>query len=522
MNRVRSRRMSNDDFRRPNLLFIMTDQQRFDTLSLAGNTILQTPNMDRIGRDGAYFKLALSHCPVCGPDRASMLTGCGIERTKVRTNYHLTWAPGTDVMDAGYYCEYQGKWHSPIHKTTPYQGFRYEPQSDNGYHCEHLTMFEQWVDDRVPDRELKQGEQRDDTYKRPYITDPIDKRYGVEPDGPLVDQEGNPLPDIQPNRHGGFQFDAKHSFSAFQGTQTIAALHRAKESGKPFAVTASFNYPHAPLVVSPPYYRMYDPDEMPIPPSIGDDHSNSPYGNANQRSTCPEYSDPELIKYMISNYYGLVKEIDDWVGRILDTLEEIGEADNTFVIFTSDHGEMLGDHGLREKNIFYEGSVHVPLTMRFPGRIKPGTVVAEPVSHLDLFSTILDYLGLDIPDSDGESLRPLIDGTDEYDGERFAVAEWNYDDAGNWLHGPNFCVRTKKWKFMYCREPKPGIIDCLFDLANDPHEMNNLIGLNPDHEKQREQAETMKSLLVRYLEERNHPSLETVRAKPTLFSELPN
>ena len=105
---------------------------------------------------------------------------------------------------------------------------------------------------------------------------------------------------------------------------------------------------------------------MPIPSSIKDDMQNSPYINANRRNKLTVFADEEKIKYMISNYYGLITELDDWIGQIMKTLEEEGIAEHTMVIFTSDHGEMLGAHGMREKNVFYEESSHVPLMIKMP------------------------------------------------------------------------------------------------------------------------------------------------------------
>ena len=139
----------------------------------------------------------------------------------------------------------------------------------------------------------------------------------------------------------------------------------------------------------------------------------------------PQYADPEKIKYMTANYYAFVKEIDVWLGQILDKVDALGLADNTLIIFTSDHGEMLGAHGMREKNVFYEESVHVPLMIRFPGRIKRGTVVSEPVSHIDLHATITDYLGAGRHPSDGASLRRYIEN--ETDENAYAVSEWNWN-----------------------------------------------------------------------------------------------
>ena len=155
---------------------------------------------------------------------------------------------------------------------------------------------------------------------------------------------------------------------------------------------------------------------------------------------------------MTSIYYGMVTEVDDGVGKILKRLDDLELADNTLVVFTSDHGEMLGEHGMHGKFVFYEGSVHVPLLLRLPGAIAPGTVIKAPSSHLDLFSTILDYCGKSGNASEGSSLRPLIEG---------------------------------RWKLLYGRAANAPSLDALYDLQTDPHEVNNLIGNNPKLESVR-------------------------------------
>ena len=163
------------------------------------------------------------------------------------------------------------------------------------------------------------------------------------------------------------------------------------------------------MIPSEPYYSMYDPDKMPIPSSIKDDMQNSPYINANGRNKLTVFADEEKLKYMISNYYGLITELDDWIGQIMKTLEDEGVAEHTMVIFTSDHGEMLGAHGMREKNVFYEESSHVPLIIKMPTEIKKESTVDGYVSNVDLFATIMDYLQIGNYKSDGESLRDLIE-----------------------------------------------------------------------------------------------------------------
>jgi arylsulfatase A-like enzyme len=201
---------------------------------------------------------------------------------------------------------------------------------------------------------------------------------------------------------------------------------------------------------------------------------------------------------MRSNYYGLVKELDDWVGKILATLEENGLSDNTLVIFVSDHGEMLGAHGLREKNIFYEESAHIPLLMRFPGRIAPGTTVDGYVSLVDLFPTILDYLDVEAHESDGKSLRGLIEGKDKNHG-KYVVTEWNYrGDVA-----PNYMVVKDGWKLMIPYSKESTVINALYDLNTDPNEMHNLIGKNPDRAKYESQAEELRECLLEWLEKNN-------------------
>ena len=146
-------------------------------------------------------------------------------------------------------------------------------------------------------------------------------------------------------------------------------------------------------------------------------------------------------------------------------------------------------------------------------QLSPGTVVDDPVGHIDLFATVLDYLGVDAPASHGRSLRGLVDGKG---GRECAVAEWNYNADGTRDDTPNFMVRTRGWKFIFCRTERHKIIDCLFNLEDDPHEMTNLIGLNPDKVRYRDVAERMKKLLMAYMEEVRHPFLDDVSRKPAV------
>jgi len=496
-----------------NLLFIITDQQRWDALSCAGNRVLRTPNLDRLAADGVRFERAYSHCPVCVPARASILTGHSIDSTGVVSNREADDAalpaeagirslPTFDELldQRGYYAEYHGKWHNPLLHTQVYDN-HVEMNNDAGMGRRYTEFLREKLGQRAP----QPGEQIG-WGGQPYRMDPIDARYGLPPGAQPATPDGTPRKPSQPDDQGCLDIPPEYTSTALQAQSTIAAIHRAGD--RPFTITCSFHFPHSPFVLPKPYHGMYPPADLEPPASIDDPMANSPYPAANGRQGLPAYRDPAKIGYFISNYYGLIAEIDDWVGRILDTLRETGNDRRTLVIFTSDHGELLGSHGMREKNVFYEESVHIPLLMRLPGIIPSGRVVTEPVSHLDLFPTILDYTQTPARPSEGTSLRALIEGQREPD--RAVVAEWPSETV------PGFMVCTHEWKLLFGRTAAASSLDALYHLTTDPHELDNLIGRNPDREQHQAQAEAMKARLVSWLERVDSPYLDEVRQRPVI------
>ena len=489
---------------RPNILIIMTDQQAFSALGYSGNHFIKTPNLDRLAAEGVYFSQAVTPCPVSVPARTSMLTGRLIETTKIRDNKDVTnqdalYYPTYDeiLSKAGYRSEYYGKFHSPEYMARVYKN----PPAEGLTATESIVKWEplyvKYLKDNIRKRELKPGELYETTFYGgiiPYKPDPIDRRYKYLPSGEIPENELKQKKLGQDDVHGVLDLPAEHTITAVQAREAIKALERIRDTR--FILTCSFHCPHVPITPSEPYASMYKVDEMPVPVSIHDGRSNSPY-KANQAES--PYSDPEGVKYMTRNYYAFVTEIDEWVGKILNKLDELKLTENTLVIFVSDHGEMLGAHGMRGKFCFYEESVRVPFIIRYPGKIRAGLRISAPVSTLNIFPTILDYAGLNNIPSDGYSLRPLIEGGDpKYD---FAVSEWTWSNS----NVPSLMIRTNDWKLMTTHRSDGKNVEVLFDLKNDPYEMNNLLGTNPERFKYNGITEELRSKLVGYLKDVNSP-----------------
>ena len=477
---------------RPNLLFIMTDQQRFDAMSCAGNPVLETPNMDRIAREGARFTNAYVANPVCVPSRVAFLTGRSPVNMRVEANAAYTSDEVPDVptfdsllVERGYRAEYYGKWHSPYQFAACYDNAVKVVGNIEGAPGQIKAYQDFLVSKGVMPKEPVVGQLFSSRNQRPYEPIELDENQSVSAESLTEKMD---LKAAQSTQYGRVDLPPRVSYAAFTGEETLEALDRLKDG--PFTLTCSFDPPHPPMIVQEPYYSLYPPERIPVPASIGDPMTDSPYRRRSQQEDQVRYKDEKRIQQMRSVYYGMVKEVDDWIGEILQKLDDLGLSKNTLVVFTSDHGEMLGDHGLHSKMIFYEGSVHVPLLVRFPGRIAAGTVVDEPVSSLDVFPTILDYLDIAGPAGDGISLRPFMEGN--------AVPH----DVVSYSTGrdtPNYMIRSGHLKLMMGRDEKSQSVDALYDLAADPLELRNLVRSPIAGQQNREQAEEMKSKLVAWL-----------------------
>lgn len=493
----------------PNVLFIMTDQQRWDAMRCAGNLEIKTPNMDRIAREGVRFTNAYSACPVSVPARTAILTGCTIFNNKVLDNNDVESDSVPRISsfdqvlaDNGYHTEYYGKWHAPYQfalkyrntvKTTNKDKHAQNVQSNVDAFREYLTKF--FGEARKP----VEGELTDYMSLRPYKALDVDGRFGqiqlFEPNGKPAKSKG----DSQANNIGVFNSESNASLTAFEGHEALEAL-KAMPADRPFSLTCSFGPPHPPFIAPKEYVEKYALNELSVPQSITDDLKNAPYSFSTQAADA-RFRNPEMIKQLKWVYYAMVTQVDDWVGKLLNELDRKGIADNTLVVFVSDHGEMLGDHGLVSKMKMYEGSAHVPLLMRYPKVIPRGKKVEIPVSHHDIFATILDYTRMNTPKNDGRSLRKLIDG--KKDSVDYAVSVWGAINNG----GP-FMIRQGDWKmivYLQMNDKKPKFPNALYNLKTDPMEMKNLIGSNPDKGKSIKQAEVLLNTLKKWMVRTNAP-----------------
>lgn len=479
---------------RPNLLVIMTDQQRFDALSFAKqNKVLHTPNIDRIGYEGVWFKNAYTSAPVCGPARTSFFTGQTIENTRVREN-NMPGRPDLKsyddylVKNEGYVAELYGKWHSPNFMSKIYQ---------NIIDVQSFNLFRPWRNflqahgySIPPD--VPPGMVIESMNQQPYTPNPIDERYASR----SIPSRGV----CECDQYGTTSVSPRHTHTAFEGGRTIFALRRLANGTKPFSLHVSFNSPHGPHTAPKPYASIYNAANMPIPTTIGDQLIDSNY----ERREKSRYGDPSLVGHMIAVYYAQVKEVDAWVGAILREMDKLGLTNNTMVVFTADHGEMLGSHGMIEKSVLYEEAARIPLLMRFPNGIKPNTRVGVPVSHRDVFATILDYLGARPRPSDGTSLRSAIEG--KPNDPPFTVVENGQRNE--------IMIRAGSFKLIIPIFADSADFNVMYNLKTDPEERHNLIGpSSPRREESLAMARFIKSILVQWCIDVRHPNVEEIRAR---------
>lgn len=433
----------------PNILWICTDQQRYDTIGALGNKRIRTPHVDGLVRHGVSFTQAYCQSPVCTPSRASFLTGRYPRTTRCRQNGQQI--PETEKLisrllaDAGYRCGLAGK----LHLASCAAG-RVEQRIDDGYDVFHWSHHPQpdWEENAYTQWLAEQGKTWEELY--------------TGPASPYVKQ-GVP---------------AEYHQTTWCTNMALDFIRQ--NAGRPWMFSWNCFDPHHPFDPPPEYLQRYDPADMPLPAVGPEDPENK--SSYQRRDAVWAHNEPDYFdvagmtdddrRLVTAAYYAMIELIDDQVGRMLEALEQTGQADNTLVIFMSDHGEMLGDHGIYLKGPhFYDQAVRVPLVMRWPGHFQENLQADALVELVDLAPTLLEAAGLEVPERmQGRSLLPILAGEADPHRHRDAVYS-EYYNAWTHRHAYGTMLRTDRAKIVVYHGSDEGE---LYDLRSDPGEFTNL------------------------------------------------
>jgi arylsulfatase A-like enzyme len=415
---------------RPNVLLLVSDDQRPDTIAALGNPTIRTPHLDQLVVAGTVFPRATCANPICTPSRAEILTGMtgftsGAFDFGRRIHPETPRWPAT-MRAAGYRTWYVGKWHNDGRpQDHGYEetdglfagggGSWWVPTSD--WNGREVTGYRGWAF------------QTDDGHRQP--------EHGVG---------------LTPNISTRFADAA------------IRFLRRTRAEQEPFFLHVNFTAPHDPLLMPFGGEQLYNPDSLPVPHNFLPEH---PFDHGNFRGRDELLFEwprtPQMVRDELAVYYAQISHMDAQIGRILAALDDTQQRDNTIIIFTSDHGLALGGHGLRGKQSMYEHTIGVPLVLSGPG-VPRGRRTDAQCYMRDLFPTICDLCGVAAPDSvEGRSLRPVLAGT----------VETIHPFAVGYFRNVQRMIRTHEWKLIWYP-----VLDRyqLFDLRNDPHELRDLSG----------------------------------------------
>lgn len=458
-----------------NLLFIMCDQLRADHLSCYGHPRLATPNLDALAARGVRFEQAFAQSGVCGPSRMSFYTG------RYVSSHGATWnrvplsvaelTLGDHLRAAGRELTLIGKTHVMPDRAglarfaldgaselgaLLARGSFVERLRHDGHHAEPAADYAGWL--------RAHGYAGDDPWTDHVIS--------------VTDAAGRPQSGWHMrNCRWPARVREAHSETAYTTDRALEFIRA--QGAQPWALHLSFVKPHWPYVAPAPYHALYSSaDALPVaraPSELDDPHPA--LAAYRRQEECVNFARDEVIEVVRPAYMGLVKQIDDHLGRVWKLLDELDRWRDTLVVFTSDHGDLLGDHWLGEKEHFYDSVTRIPLIVAAPGGAQ-GRRIAEFAEAIDVVPTALDLLGLDPATHrvEGRSLAPWLAGATPapWRDAVFSELDFSYRAARRTLGlAPDRCrawmVRTREWKYVHWLDLPPQ----LFDLRNDPDELRD-------------------------------------------------
>jgi uncharacterized sulfatase len=473
----------------PNFLLITSDQQHWFTLGVE-NPDIQTPHLDRLCREGTRFSRAYCPNPTCTPTRATLLTG-------LMPSHHGAWTLGTKLQEsvpcvgdefrkAGYYTALVGKAHfQPLKSTETYASLESYPLLKDleywrkftgpWYGFEHIEVARMHADEgHVGQHYALWMEEKGLKNWQDFYQDDMSNN-----------QEKRESYTHGDTRH--WDLPEEFHYSTWTAERTIASIDSARQQNRPFYVWSSFHDPHPPYIVPEPWASMYDPADMKPGAAVPGEHDrNAPhfrYGGGEPNDAFWDEktkgqgaihgagyqadAEEDEVKKDMACYYGMISFMDEQIGRILDFLEEAGQAENTVVVFTSDHGHFLGQHGLYHKAIHhYEDLLRVPFLVRYPETVPANAVRSDLQNLVDLPRTFLQLAGLEAPIH-----YQGVDQCSSWRGEG-PVREWSITENHHGytrFHMDSFL--TDRYKITVHRDSIHGE---LFDLQEDPAEIRNL------------------------------------------------
>jgi len=475
--------------KRPNVLFIISDDLN-NYLGCYGNARAKTPNLDKLAERGVRFERAYCTFPLCGPSRNSFLTGLYPNSSGILANAQIF------------------RQTIPSHVSLP-QAFR----QAGGFAARIGKLYHYNVPNSI-------GTDGHD--------DPASWELEINPAGVDRLEEEPRIFSLIPGRFGGTlswyaspKSDAHHTDGKIAAEAEWVLERCARQKDRPFFLAVGFFRPHTPYVApKTPYFDQYDPDQMPIFPPIEKFRVPSVPASAfgSYKAEQDKLTDP-LRRQCVQAYYASISFMDAQVGRVIHALDRLGLAENTIIVFTSDHGYHMGEHGLWQKMSLFEESARVPLLLVAPGVTKRGAVVHTPVSQVDLYPTLAELCGINPPNNlQGQSLVPMLKDpsfvgrgwalTQVTRGGQKRIGPGAAKGAGKRFFG--YSLRTPRWRYTEWDEGREGRE--LYDHERDPSEMNNLAA-DPAHAKT---VETLAAQLRAAVKQTFPPSGET----PPLREEL--